>query len=258
MNFWKGVMNKRGIKEFFLGIFVLSILIGAIVLVYRYEKSKAHRDLAKRISELSPRGGPPETIDGLRIAIAAYEAQIELNVKEGAQTGSYWKILAVRLADKGMHRDAIAALERALYYHTSDPTLFYLTGDSASIIAANALQFSINSRSERDFYYSLAESAYLKAIGLDGAYAKPLLGLGILYTFDLERPAEAIPHLLRYLDIFSNDLKALFVLARAYYMTESYGKAVELYDRIIGRTKDPNVKAEAQNNKEFIMELMHG
>jgi tetratricopeptide (TPR) repeat protein len=258
MNFWKGVMNKKGIKEFFLGIFVLSILVGGIVLVYRYEKSKSHRDLAKRISELSPRGGPPETIDGLRQAIAAYEAQIELNVKEGAQAGSYWKILAIRLADKGMHRDAIAALERAIYYNASDPVLFYLTGESASIVAANALQFSINSSSEKEFYQRLAESAYLRAIGLDAAYAKPLLGLGILYAFDLMRPAEAIPHLLRYLDIFLNDVKAMFVLARAYYMTESYGKAVELYNGIIARTKDPKVKAEAQNNKEIIMELMNG
>jgi tetratricopeptide (TPR) repeat protein len=258
MNFWKEIMNKEGIKEFITGIFVLAILISGIVMVYRYEKSKAHRDLAKRISELSPRGGPPETIDGLKQAIAAYEAQIELNVKEGAQTGSYWKILAVRLADKGMHRDAISALERAMYYHTSDATLFYLTGESASIVAANALHFSINSRSEKEFFQKLAESAYLRAIAIDATYARPLLGLSLLYTFDLERPAEAIPHLLRYLDLFSNDVKAMFVLARAYYMTESFEKAVELYDRIITRTKDPTVKSEAQNNKEIIMELIYG
>jgi tetratricopeptide (TPR) repeat protein len=145
-----------------------------------------------------------------------------------------------------------------MYYNISDPTLFFLTGESASIVAANALQFSINSRSEREFYQNLAESAYLRAIAIDGAYAKPLLGLGILYTFDLDRPAEAIPHLLRYLDFFSNDIKVMFVLARAYYMTESYEKAVDLYDRIITRTKDPAVRAEAQNNKEIVMELMYG
>jgi hypothetical protein len=51
----------------------------------------------------------------------------------------------------------------------------------------------------------------------------------------------------------------MFVLARAYYMTEkkeNYSKAIELYDRIISKTKDPKIKAEAQNNKETIWDLM--
>jgi tetratricopeptide (TPR) repeat protein len=254
----KNFEMRNKIRDAFLGILVLLVLGAAVVLFYRYEKGKAHRELAKRISELSPRGGLPETIDGLRQAIAAYEAQIELNVKEGAQAGAYWKILAVRLADKGMHRDAIAALERALYFNANDPTLMYLTGESSSIVAANALNFSVLSEAERERFYTLAESSYLRAIALDDSYAKPLLGLGILYTFDLFRPAEAIPYLSRYLDLLSTDVKAMFVLARAYYMTENYEKAVELYDRILARSKDPKVRAEAQNNKELIRGRVYG
>jgi tetratricopeptide (TPR) repeat protein len=114
----------KQIKELILGIFVVLIIGTAMLWIYRYEKNKVHANLAKRISELSPRGGPPETIDGLKAAIAAYEAQIELNVKEGAQTGAYWKILAIRLADKGMHRDALDAFERALHFTIDDPTLY--------------------------------------------------------------------------------------------------------------------------------------
>lgn len=250
--------QKNKIVDYILGVLVFAILIGCVVLVYNYEKDKSHRNLAKRIAELSPRGGPPETIDGLKKAIAAYEAQIELNIKEGAQAGSYWKILAVRLADKGMHRDAIDALKQAMHYNSSEPTLFYLTGESASIVAANALQFSINNASEKDFYQELAESAYKKAIELDDSYAKPLLGLGILYAFDMNRPAEAVPLLERYLGFLPNDVKTMFVLARAYYMTENFDKAVEMYDRIILRSKDPTVKSGAQNNKEIILEQMHG
>jgi tetratricopeptide (TPR) repeat protein len=220
--------------------------------VYRHEKSKVHQDLAKRIAELSPRGGPPETIEGLKTAIAAYEAQIELNVKEGAQTGVYWKILAVRLADRGMHRDALDALERALYYNSADPTLFYLSGDYASTVAASIVGFSGNADSEKAHFFQLAENSFLRAIELDNSYPKPRLGLGILYAFDLERPAEAILHLERYLEQISSDVKAMFVLARAYYMTQNYDRAIELYDRIIARSKDPKVKAEAQNNKDII------
>ena len=251
-------MKNSRVRDFILGILVFSIIGGCITLIYRHEKNKGRVQLARRINELSPRTGVPETIDGLRQLIAVYEAQIERNVREGAQTGSYWKILAVRLADKGMHRDAIAALERAMYYNATDPTLFFLTGESAGIIAANALQFSVNSRQEKEHFYDLAETAYKRAIELDESYAKPRLGLGILYVFDLDRPGEAIPHLVRYLELFSADVKGMFVLARAYYMTDNFEDAVELYDRIIARSKDPAVRAEAQNNKEITMRLMNG
>jgi len=44
----------------------------------------------------------------------------------------------------------------------------------------------------------------------------------------------------------------MFVLARAYYSTENYSEAVELYDKIISRTKDKKIKEEAQKNKDII------
>jgi tetratricopeptide (TPR) repeat protein len=246
----------KKIKDTIAAILVV-LIIGALVFwLYNNEKSKAHRDLAKRIAELSPRGGPPDTIEGLRQAIALYENQIELNIKEGAQTGVYWKILAIRLADRKMYRDALDALERAIYYNAEDPVLYHLTGESASVVAASTLGFSAGSGSEKEHFYNLAESAYLRAIQLDPTYARPRLGLGILYTFDLGRPSQAIPHLEHYLQIVSSDISAMFVLARAYFLTEQYDYAIEFYDRIISRSKDESIRSEAQNNKEFIRELM--
>jgi len=244
------------VKDAIIGLFVVVSFGAIIVMVYHFEMEKGHRDLAKRIVGLSPKGGPPETIDGLKNAIALYERQIDLNVKTGAQTGVYWKILAIRLADRGMHKDALDAFERALYFKADDPTIFYLTGESASIAAASTLDFNSNSVAERERYQRLAESAYLRAIDLDTTYAKPKLGLGILYTFDLDRPADAVLHLDRYLQIVPNDIRAMFVLARAYYMTGENDRAVDLYNRIISRSKDPKVKAEAQNNIEIIRDLM--
>jgi tetratricopeptide (TPR) repeat protein len=244
------------VKDAIIGLFVIVSFGAIIVMVYHFEMEKGHRDLAKRIVGLSPKGGPPETIDGLKNAIALYERQIDLNVKTGAQTGVYWKILAIRLADRGMHKDALDAFERALYFKADDPTIFYLTGESASIAAASTLDFNANSIAERERYQRLAESAYLRAIELDPTYAKPKLGLGILYTFDLDRPADAVLHLDRYLQIVPSDIRAMFVLARAYYMTGENDRAVDLYNRIINRSKDPKVKAEAQNNIGIIRDLM--
>jgi tetratricopeptide (TPR) repeat protein len=249
------------LKDAFWGILVLLIIGALVVVVYRYESGKSHRDLARQIAELSPRGGPPETIDGLKAAIAAYEAQIALNVKEGAQTGVYWKILATRLADRGMHRDALDALKKAIDYNAEDPALYYLTGLSAAVVATSALDFPGSSGApgaERNRYFALAESAYLQAIKLEPDYARPMYGLGILYVFELDRPAEAIPHLSRYLELMSSDINAMFALARAYYVSGDNAAAVELYDRIISRAKDPNQKAEAQKNKETVLGRLYG
>ena len=251
-------MSVKRTKEIVLGVLVIVILVSLVTFVYRHEKSKVRTSLAKRISELSPKGGPPETIEGLKKAIALYEAQIELNVQEGAQTGTYWKILAIRLADRSMHRDALVALERALYYNAEDPTLYYLTGVSAGVVAKSIVGFSSGAGNEREHYYVLAENSHKRALNFDREYAKPMYALGVLYAFELNRPAEAIPLLEEYLRIISSDVPAMFVIARAYYMTESYEQAIGVYDRIIARTKDAKVKAEAQNNRDIVMERMYG
>jgi tetratricopeptide (TPR) repeat protein len=248
----------KKVKEILTGVLVILVIGALITVVYRREQGKPSRELAKRIAELSPRGGPPETIEGLRKAIALYEDQIERNVREGAQTGVYWKILATRLAERGMHRDALAAFERALQYNAEDPTLYYLTGVSAGIVAKSALGFAAADSAEKTRFFTLSESAYLRAVELDNDYPKPRYGLGVLYTFELERPADAIPHLERYLQIIASDVQAMFVLAAACYMTGRYGEAVDLYDRIIARSKDPKVRAEAQYNKDLIREQQYG
>jgi len=247
----------KGFKETLLGIFVILVVASLIVFLYRSESTKKNRELAKRISELSPRRGPPETIDGLRQAIALYEAQIERNVNEGAQTGVYWKILAVRLSDKNLHNDALAALERAIYYNTDDPILFNLTGVCAGNVAKSLVGFSANAESEKQRYFKLAESSYLRALELDDTYTKPMYGLAVLYAFELNRPADAIPFLERYLKIQSSDISAMFVLARAYTMTNGFSQAIELYERIINRTKDQKIKEQALNNIDIIQRYLY-
>jgi tetratricopeptide (TPR) repeat protein len=248
----------KKVRDVIVALLILFAVGWGVVSLYRQGRNNVHANLAKRMAELSPRGGPPETIDGLKAAIAAYEAQIELNVKEGAQTGVYWKILALRLADRGMHRDALDALEKAIYYNSEDASLFFFTGDYASIVAAATVGFSGNSTAEKEHFTRLAENSYLRAIQLDPVYTKPLLGLGILYTFDLNRPDEAIPYMERYHEISPSEIRGMFVLARAYFMTQKYDSAINMYDKIIAKTKDQKIKAEAENNKETIRNIIYG
>ena len=244
-------------KEIVLGVFVILVFAWLVTYIYRIESRSYNKELAKRISEISPRGGPPETIEGLRQAIALYEDQIERNVREGAQTGVYWKILATRLADKKLHNDALVALEKAIYFNSDDPVLFYLTGVSAANVGKSKVGFSPDARREMEQNYTLAENSYLRALEIDITYTKAMYALAVLYVFELDRPQDSIVYLERYLQLQPSDVSAMFVLARANFMIENFSQAVEIYDRIVSRTKDQKVKEEALNNRELIQRMIY-
>jgi tetratricopeptide (TPR) repeat protein len=245
-------------KEALVGLGVIVLIAAAILVFTGYHRNRRRDVLAREIAALNPKNGPPETIEGLRTAIRAYEAKIELHVKDAAQTGIYWKILAYRLQDRGLHGEALEALEHAISYNPTDAALHYLTGISAGVMAKSSLNFRGSPENmTRENYYALAEDGYLRAISLDERYVSPLYGLGVLYAFELGRPREAIPYLQRSLEI-SPGVDAMFVLARAYYMIGSYQEAAGVYERIIDFTKDPEKQKEAQINRQLALDRLYG
>jgi tetratricopeptide (TPR) repeat protein len=218
------------------------------------KKIATRNSLASRIADLSPRGAPPGTIEDLRKAIDLYQKKIDEHVRDAAQTGVYWKILGSRLIDKKLYGEALEALENAVSYYPEDETIHYLIGLSAGTLAKS----EYFSRAEAVRHFDISESAYRRAIDIDGNYGKALYGISVLYVFELERPADAVPYLERFLDINKSDTDAMFVLARAYYMTQKYEEAVGMYDRIIGLTKDAAVKNQAEQNKQQVMGALYG
>jgi len=248
---------KTNIKKVLPGIAAVIIIAAGVTAIYQCQKNSERTDLARRIADLG-RGGPPQTIEGLKTAIAAYEDQIERYVQDAAKVGVYWKILASRLQDRGMHTEALEALERAVYWTPEDPSLHYMTGVSAGIVAKSFHDYTGQEGAERERLFALSEEGYLRAIELDDRYLRPRYGVGVLYVFELGRPAEAIPHLRKYLEISKNDVDAMFVLAAAYYMVEDYRGALDLYDRIISLTKDAVKKREAEKNKTEVMKRLYG
>jgi len=244
-------------KEIFFVLCVLAVAVSVIAFVNDRTSSRSSRELAKRMAELSPRGGPPETIDGLRQAIALYEDQIERHVKDAAQTGVYYKILATRLADRKLHNDALEALEKAIYYNTEDPLLFYLTGVSAGSAAKSIVGFSMDADVKREHFYDLAEKSYLRALELDITYTRAMYGLAVLYSFELDRPQDAIVQLERYLLINSSDTSAMFVLARSYFMIEDLTRASEIYQRIADRTRDKSIRDQALELRDQIQGMIY-
>jgi tetratricopeptide (TPR) repeat protein len=244
-------------KEIVTGIVVVVILVTGFTLFYNYGINSERHKLARRIAELGNPGGPPQTIEGLREAIALYEKQLEQHVKDAAQTGVYWKILAVRFQDRGLHNEALGALEQAVFYAPQDPSLLYLTGISAARVAKSFLDFSGGGGgSER--YYALAEDAYRKAIALDERYVRPLYALGVLYVFELGRPEDAIPVMERYLTLTTNDVDGMAILAHAYALTSRYEFALNLYDKILSITKDKTKRAEVEESRRQVMDNYYG
>ncbi|MCL2410288.1 MAG: tetratricopeptide repeat protein [Treponema sp.] len=245
------------VKSVFKAIIILVILGALAVFIYNRTTTRNSRELERAMIELSPRGGTPETIESLRQAIRLHEEQIERHVRDAARTGVYWRILGIRLADRNMHRDALDAFQRAIDFNTRDASSFYLAGISAAHVAKSIVGFSPDSESQREHYFRLAENAHLRALELDVTYTRPMYALGILYAFELNRPEDAIIQLERLLQIRPSDIDSLFVLARAYFMTEDFAAAIEVYDRIIARTRDQNVMREAQNLRDTVMGIRY-
>jgi tetratricopeptide (TPR) repeat protein len=246
-------------RALFIAAIILAIVAAGALLFMGYRVSSARAVFASRVAEMGSGGAPPETIEGLKSAIATYEDRIQAVLNDAGKAGIYWKLLAVRFMDKAMYGEALEALERAIDYFPEDASLFYRAGISASIVAKSSLDFAGTGRNaERERLLSFAEEAHRRSIALDGTYGRPLYALGVLYVFELDRSEEAIPLLTRYLELESRDVDAMFVLARAYYVTGEYQKAVDLYDRIIATSRDDLKRQEAEANKKAALEALYG
>jgi tetratricopeptide (TPR) repeat protein len=255
------VERKLVPKNRFLFILaIISMIVGGGALLFvGYRSSASRAGFAMRVAEMGSGGSPPQTIEGLKKAIATYEDRIEAVVSDASKAGIYWKLLAVRYMDKAMYGEALDALQRAIVYFPEDASLFYRAGISASIMAKSSLDFGMTGRNaERDRLLSFAEDAHLRALSLESNYARPLYALGVLYVFELGRSDEAIPLLTRYLELESKDVDAMFVLARAYYVASKYQSAVDLYDRILTITRDDAKRREAEANKKAALEALYG
>jgi tetratricopeptide (TPR) repeat protein len=235
-------------KEIVIGLMLICVIAAVIVGVSFWQKDRARTTLAGRIAEMG-RGGPPQGIKDLKEAIALYEKEIEQHVKDAAQTGVYWKILATRLQDRSLYGEALDAFERAIYYLPEDHSLHYMRGLSAAIVAKSRY----DNPTEQAHYFNLAEHAYLRAIELAPDYSRPRYSIAVLYVYELGLPEEAIPHLTRYLELSRNNVDGILLLAAAQYMSGNDNEALALCDLAVTVTKDTGKIAEAEQFKNRIL-----
>jgi len=252
----KKIRNDK-IKQVLCAVGAAVVILCGFYLVFHFTRAAEVKKFAEHISDFGPRKGVPRTIEDLEKAISSYEKLQEQHVKDAAQTATYWKILGTRFQDKGMWLEAVNSFRHAIDYTPDDEVLHYLTAVNAAQYAKSAYDYDegrggIGENSRR--YFNLAEDAYKRAIELEPNYSLARYGLSVLYIYELNRPDDAVPQLLQYMEGRSGDADAMFMLARALYSTGKYREAVEWYDRGIAATKDEAKKAQAQANKNFIME----
>lgn len=212
----------------------------------------------KRMQRMEEGVGNPTTKEELEAAIKKYEKRaMDLTLSE-EQTGIWYKILATRYLDLQMYGRAMGYFQKALEYFPDNANLYYYVGMCATYLANSQMDFDAQgSASEylikRNNYLKLAESAYIQAVAINPKYYRAMYTLGVLYAFQLNDGAKAIPHLEKFLSTQKKDTDGMFVLARAYAMEGEYDKAVELYDKIISyKSNDENVKNAKKNKKDIL------
>ena len=212
----------------------------------------------KRVQSLEENVSSPTTIEELKDAIKKYEDRVEDIIQAEAQTGIWWKILGTRYMDKYMYGEAMEAFRKAVSYYPANQNLYYWIGVCAGYMANSALDFdAVGANPKQKEYLALAESSYKRALELEPMNARVLYALGVLYVFELDKPAEAIPLLQKLLTKDTKNIDGMFVLARAYYMDYDFQAAIDMYDNILKYSTSETNKAEAEANKKVVLNALY-
>lgn len=212
----------------------------------------------KRMQQVEEGVENPSTIEEISDAIEKYDERIDDIILATQQTGIWWKLLGTRYLDNQMYGKALDAFQKAISFYPANQNLYYYVGVCAGYLAESALDYDASGDvTERDRYFALAESAYLRALEIEPQYVRSLYGLAVLYVFEMNRCMEAIPYLERVLTIETKHTEAMFVLARAYYCTGQYQKASDLYDRILETTTDEKLRDDAERNKKVALDAIY-
>lgn len=203
----------------------------------------------RRLQELEEGVSNPNTEAELKDAIRKYERRVDDIIIAEGRIGIWYKILGSRYMDQKMYKKALKAFQSALEYYPENPNLFYQTGLAASLTAKNSLDFELTGTDiEKKRYFDLAASAYNRALEIDSKHSKAVYALSVLYIFELNRPAEAIPILEKIAEWEKKPIDHLFLLGAAYYMTGENEKAIAVYEHIIEISSSAEKKAKAESN----------
>ncbi len=199
--------------------------------------------------QLEPGGTQTTTqIEELKRSIEGNRAEVEAKVKAAQDLGVQSKMLALAYLDRGMYGLALEALDSAIAVYPENPILFYYAGASAGRMA----KAEVADPARVTVLFSRAEASYRRAISLDPGYVNALYGLAVLYAFELDRPADAVPLLDTVLTKEKKNLDAMFLLARVDYTLGRLDAALAEYDRILASSPSEPLKKQAEANRDQV------
>ncbi|MDR1785099.1 MAG: tetratricopeptide repeat protein [Spirochaetaceae bacterium] len=208
----------------------------------------------KRMQILEEGVTNPTTPKEIEDAIRKYGTRIEDILLAQEQVGIWYKLLGTRYLDSKMYNEALKAFQKAIEFYPENGNLYYYVGICAGYMAQSALDYAASGSTAQKYnYLKLSEAAYLRALEIEPRYVRALYALSVLYVFELDDSAKAVPLLEKLLTIDTKHIDAMFVLARAYYSMYQVDKAVAIYDRII-EIAPRERKDDAEANKRQALE----
>src|SRR5574344_74939 len=244
-------IELKSIKKYAVAALVV---IAAVIVVSCSPSYKS----VKRMEKMEEGVGNPTTKEEYEEAIKKYEKRAMDLVSTESQVGIWYKILGTRYLDQRMYGKALTAFQTAIRYYPDNANLYYYIGVCGGYMATASLDFNATGSTTDKFnYLKLSEQGYLRALELDPKYYRAMYGIGVLYVFELDQSAKAIPYLEKFLETQTKDTDGMFVLARAYYTTFEFDKAIVLYDKIIKLNPNKEKVAEAQADKKLVLDAQY-
>jgi tetratricopeptide (TPR) repeat protein len=189
----------------------------------------------------------------IQAAILEYQKVVDQKVHASDRIAYYYKLLGMDYMERKMYGEAYKAFVSGIEISPQNPNLFYNAGLCAGYMSKAEIGLADGSEEKRLDCLSKAEKAYKRALEIDPQHDKTMYALAVLYVFELNRPADAVPYLATYMERNKNDFNSRFVMARVYYLQKRYDEAVGMYDEIMRLTGPDNLKQEAKNNRDAVL-----
>lgn len=235
-----------------------AVALSIIVMCSMFTACNKNKNEITRMQQLEESVGEPTTVEEITAAIELYGERLDEIIAETQQTGVWYKLLGTRYLDNQQYGLALDAFQKAAEIYPANQNLYYYIGVCAGYLAKASLDYSLTGDiTERDRYFALSESAYLRAIEIEPRFVRALYGVSVLYVMYLNRPEEALPYLESVLSIEKKHVEAMFVYARAQFLMGQYQKAADMYDQILATTADKTYKADAERNKKAALDALY-
>lgn len=180
--------------------------------------------------------------------IRRYKAIIEEKIEAAGSAVNFHKLLAEEYSRLGMHKLALDNYEAILEIEPANHVVLYSAGVSAGQYA-----LSRPADQEKMEYLKRAQGYYRRAVEVNPGYKDPYVGLAVLHVFEFDQIEEGKRVVNQGLEIFPDDSRLLFVLARIALLEDRTEDAIAIYTRIADTARRPDEKDAAIRNREALL-----